>query len=146
MQIFIIILSVLFLDQGSKLLVQKFIPVGGSINLIGDQIRILHVKNSGVAFSLFSDNPIVTIILTIVLLGIISFMLIKTAKGNQPLSKLALSLVLGGGLSNLINRILAGNVTDMFSCFNFAVFNVADIAVCLGAFLLVLAIIRGEIL
>lgn len=146
MQIFIIILSVLALDQGSKLLVQNSLEVGESFNLLGDQIRILHVKNSGVAFSLFSDNPIVTIILTIVLLCIISLMLIKTAKANQLLPKLALSLILGGGISNLINRIFAGYVTDMFSCFGFAVFNVADIAVCVGAFLLVFAIIRGEIL
>lgn len=126
----IITLGIILLDQASKYIVITSFNIGEKFYLIGDWMRITYVQNRGVAFSMFSGNQLVTIILTSILL-IACLILILREKNNFKLS-VCLSCILGGGIGNLIDRIFRGYVVDMISCGNFAVFNVADIFVTCG--------------
>jgi len=134
---------VLALDQLSKLAVidrltayVDVIPVTGFFNLV-------HVHNTGAAFSLFADQPgwqrgfFVTVAL--VASGIIVYLLRKTA-GRRVFS-VALALILGGAIGNLIDRALYGHVIDFLDVYvgawHWPAFNVADSAITVGAVLLI---------
>jgi signal peptidase II len=135
-----IIFVVITADQVSKYLVRAFMSPGDSIPLIGDWFRLLHVQNTGTAFSMFAGNKMITIVLTTALVAIcLIYVLGEYRRGEKTLANLV-TLIFAGGLSNLIDRYRFGFVTDMISCWNFAVFNVADIAVTCGCALTVLYI------
>ncbi len=100
--------------------------------------HLTYVENSGAAFGMFKNGRFVFIALTIIIvLGIIWF-IIKNRKKDKLLN-LWLSFIAGGAVGNLIDRIWLGYVVDLFDFrfINFPVFNVADIFVCIGAFLVV---------
>ena len=135
-----IIFLVIAIDQVSKYLVRTYMSPGDSIALIGDWFRLLYVRNTGTAFSMFAGNRMITIVLTTVLVVMcLIYIWGEYRRGERTLAKLV-TLIFAGGLSNLIDRYRFGYVTDMISCWNFAVFNVADIAVTCGCALIVLYI------
>ncbi len=135
-----IIFLVIAIDQVSKYLVRTYMSPGDSIALIGDWFRLLYVRNTGTAFSMFAGNRMITIVLTSVLVVMcLIYIWGEYRRGEKTLAKLV-TLIFAGGLSNLIDRYRFGYVTDMISCWNFAVFNVADIAVTCGCALTVLYI------
>ena len=80
----------------------------------------------------------ITIVLTSVLIIGCLIYAVKEARSDSKITALFLTMIASGGLSNLIDRLTLGYVTDMISCSSFAVFNVADIAVTCGCFLLVI--------
>lgn len=134
------ILSILLIviDQLVKWWVRSAIPLGQSIPFIPYVMDLAYVQNTGAAFSIFSQH---TWILTLISLVGSVFLAALLWKNFFPgaLGKLSLSLVLAGAVGNLIDRALLGYVTDMFQTtfIQFAVFNVADICVVVGGFLLV---------
>ena len=135
-----IIFLVVAIDQVSKYLVRTYMSPGDSIALIGDWFRLLYVRNTGTAFSMFAGNRMITIVLTSVLVVMcLIYIWGEYRRGEKTLAKFV-TLIFAGGLSNLIDRYRFGYVTDMISCWNFAVFNVADIAVTCGCALTVLYI------
>lgn len=137
---FAIVFIVIALDQASKYLVRAYMSPGDSIALIGDWFRLLYVRNTGTAFSMFAGNRMITIVLTSVLVVMcLVYIYSEYRRGDRTLAKLV-TFVFAGGLSNLIDRLRFGYVTDMISCWNFAVFNVADIAVTCGCIATVLYI------
>ncbi len=110
-----------------------------TIPVIEDVFHLTYVGNTGMAFGMLPGQRYFFIVITIaVLAAIIVFMLKK--RENNCVLKTGLSFVLGGAAGNLIDRIWLGYVVDMFDfrLINFAVFNVADIFVCIGAFLVAL--------
>jgi signal peptidase II len=136
------------LDQLSKLAVmakltayQEVIPLTGFFNLV-------HVHNTGAAFSLFADQPGwqkgFFMAVAIVASGIILHLLRKTR--GRPMFAGALALVLGGAIGNLIDRVLYGHVIDFLDFYvgswHWPAFNVADSAITLGAGLLILDAFR----
>lgn len=126
------------LDQLVKWWVRSSIPLGESIPFIPHLMDLTYTQNTGAAFSSFSG---MTWLLTLVSLGASIVVAVLLAKNYFPgvWGKLSLSLVLAGAVGNLIDRALLGFVTDMFETtfMDFAVFNVADICVVAGGFLMV---------
>ncbi len=140
----IIILGIILADQAVKLLVRASLELGESIPVIQDMFNITYIRNTGTAFSMFENNLWITIGLTTVLIVVcLLFMLHEWRKGSKFLA-ISLSMVLGGGLANMIDRVCIGYVTDMFAFRSFAVFNVADTFVCIGCALAVIAILLGD--
>ncbi len=135
---------VLLVDQITKLAVVNnlrayvdVIPVTGFFNLV-------HVHNTGAAFSLFADQPGwqrgFFVAVALIASGVILYLLRKTA-GRRMFSA-ALALILGGAIGNVYDRIAYGHVIDFLDVFvggwHWPAFNVADSAITLGAAMLIL--------
>lgn len=135
---YLIAICLVVVDQLVKWWVRSAIPLGQSIPFIPYVMDLAYVRNTGAAFSIFSTH---TWLLTLISLGGSVLLAVLLWKNYFPgwVGKLSLSLVLAGAVGNLIDRALMGYVTDMFQTtfIHFAVFNVADICVVVGGFLLV---------
>ncbi len=140
---------IIFLDQLTKSLVVKNIPFLGTWlpeNLIQfhQHFRIVHWRNSGAAFGIFSDgNTFFLILAVLASIFIISFYPM-IAKEEWSL-RLAMIFQLGGALGNMIDRIRYGYVIDFISVKNFPVFNIADSCISIGVAILLLGILIQEI-
>ena len=132
---------VIALDQFTKYLVRSSMQPGDSIPLIGNWLRILYVRNTGTAFSMFSGNRFVTVFLTSTLIIFCIVFIVKEARAGHTLIPVLFTFVAAGGVSNMIDRLTLGYVTDMISCGSFAVFNVADIGVTCGCVLAMIALL-----
>ena len=132
---------VITLDQFTKYLVRSNMQPGDRIPVIGNWMSIYYVQNTGTAFSMFRDNRFVTIFLTTALIIFCIIFIVKEAREGQRLIPVLFTFVAAGGISNMIDRLTLGFVTDMISCGSFAVFNVADIGVTCGCFLTMAAMI-----
>jgi signal peptidase II len=145
--IYIIISAVIITaDQLFKEWIRAHVPVGGELSLLPGLIRITNVHNTGAAFSLFQGMQTIILIVTGLFCMIVIFGLImKSVKG--VFGNLTLAMILGGALGNMIDRVLNGYVVDMFDFqfIRFAVFNIADIFITVGAILFcVFVLISGK--
>ena len=135
---YLISIFLIGIDQLVKWWVRSAIPLGESIPFIPYLVDLTYTRNTGAAFSSFSG---MTWLLTLVSLGASVAVAVLLGKNFFPgkWGKLSLSLILAGAVGNLIDRALLGFVTDMFETtfMDFAVFNVADICVVVGGFLMV---------
>lgn len=131
-------------DQLSKLLVRSQMYLGESVSIIGDFFRLTYIQNRGAAFSMFSDQKIILILIPLIVV-ITAIIILHRKKGAHFSLYLAWSMILAGGIGNLIDRIVLGYVTDMldFSIFP-PVFNIADIGVTAGCGVLVLYVLAGD--
>ena len=132
---------VIILDQLTKYLVRANMQPGDRIPVIGDWMSIYYVQNTGTAFSMFSGNQFVTVFLTSVLIIFCIVFIVKEAREGQRVIPALFTFVAAGGISNMIDRLTLGYVTDMISCGSFAVFNVADIGVTCGCVLTMVALL-----
>ncbi|MBQ7938294.1 MAG: signal peptidase II [Oscillospiraceae bacterium] len=117
----------------------------GDITLIEHVLYLKYTENTGVAFSMFSDNRWMLIFVTSgMLLVVLAFFL--SGKVTSKLEQIALALMLSGGVGNLIDRISLGYVIDYIDVriINFAIFNIADICICVGAFLVCLSVYLSD--
>jgi len=122
-------LIVVGLDQLAKHLVRTGIPVGQDRKLfIG--IKLVHVRNTGVAFSLFSGGGTLVLVITFLALGLLTTYLAR--RPERPWLWLPTGLLIGGALGNLIDRLAHGAVTDFIKFPLWPAFNVADIAITFG--------------
>lgn len=137
----LIAVIVIALDQFTKYLVRSNMQPGDRIPVIGDWMSIYYVQNTGTAFSMFSGNRFVTVFLTSALIIFCIVFIVKEARTGQRLVPVLFTFVAAGGISNMIDRLTLGYVTDMISCGSFAVFNVADIGVTCGCVLAMAALI-----
>jgi signal peptidase II len=129
------------LDQATKLLVDALVPVYESHTVIPNLIDLVHVHNAGVAFGLLnsSDHPqrsLITTSLALVALAGIAYYA-RHVRAEERLARLGLSLILGGAVGNLIDRVRQGYVIDFVDVYwgdwHFWAFNVADAAISVGA-------------
>lgn len=132
---------VIALDQITKYLVRANMQPGDRIPVIGNWMSIYYVQNTGTAFSMFAGNRFVTIFLTSVLIILCIAFVIRESSNGVSLIPVLFTFVAAGGISNMIDRLTLGYVTDMISCGKFAVFNVADIGVTCGCILTMIALI-----
>ncbi len=133
--------AIVVIDQLTKYLVRANMQPGDRIPVIGDWMSIYYVQNTGTAFSMFRDNRFVTIFLTSALIIFCIIFIVKEARDGKRLIPVLFTFVAAGGVSNMIDRLTLGYVTDMISCGNFAVFNVADIGVTCGCVLAMIDLI-----
>jgi signal peptidase II len=139
--IFYILSSLVVLtDQITKLMVIKFVPLFDSIPNDGI-VRITHLTNTGSAFGLFQDmNAVLTVIGIIGVIFILYFYI--NYSGKPFFVMIGLSLIFGGAVGNLIDRIYRGAVVDfidvkLWNDVHFPSFNVADSSLSVGGFILV---------
>ena len=137
-----IALVIIAVDQVVKFRVRDTIPLFETKPFIPGMMELTYVQNTGAAFSIFSEHTMVLALISAVVAGIILVMLLRGIVPH-PLAQWSLALVLGGAVGNLIDRIYLGYVVDMFSLqfINFAIFNVADIAVTMGGVLLCVSVL-----
>lgn len=132
----IIIAAVIILDQATKALAIAYLPLYETFNVIPYLFNFRHIKNTGAAWGMFSDARWVFLIISSAALIAMPIFLYKNRKAPHMFG-VSLSLVIGGAAGNMIDRLFApnGGVTDFieFAFMDFPVFNVADIAVCIGA-------------
>ena len=139
--------ALIAVDQITKYLVRANMQPGDRIPVIGEWMSIYYVQNTGTAFSMFRGNQFVTVFLTSALIILCIVFVIKETASGQKLLPLLFTFVAAGGISNMIDRLALGYVTDMISCGSFAVFNVADIGVtcgCIAAMLALLLLYKDE--
>ena len=140
------------LDQLTKFFVSSYMTLGDTIPIIKDVLHITYVENKGAAFSMLSDKRWVFLTFSTIAIVAIVYVLIKYKRELSRLSSVSLAMVLGGAVGNMIDRIFRGGVlfdgavVDFIDVrlINFAVFNIADSFVCVGAALLVLSVILDE--
>jgi signal peptidase II len=133
-------LAAVVADQVTKAIVASELELGESVDVIGP-LSIHHVQNSGIAFGLFATATAAVILLTGVA---VAWMLVFFARSGarHPILPVALGLLLGGSLSNLIDRVRLGHVIDFLDFRFWPAFNLADafivggVAVLIGALLL----------
>ncbi len=137
--------SVVFLDYLTKRLVNTHIDQSEAIPLLSF-LRIVHVQNKGAAFGLFSDigNSIFIIISFIAIILVVVYLL--NIKGG--IETFSLSLILGGAIGNLIDRLLRGGVIDFIDFYigkwHWPAFNVADSSLTIGMVLFLLANLKHK--
>lgn len=137
-----IIAVTVFLDQITKYLTIFYLKPLSTLPIIEDVLHLTYVENTGAAFGMMKDSRwVFMVISTVAIVGILVYMFWK--RPTDKLLCLSLSFIVGGGIGNMIDRTLLGYVVDMidFRLINFAVFNVADSFVCVGAGLMILYLI-----
>ena len=135
----------LVLDQISKVWTRGTLMENGPMTVIDGILAFRYAENTGAAFSFLSAYPQLLTVFTAVLIALVCVWLIKD-KSLNGLCCLGLSLIAGGGVGNLIDRTAFGYVTDFIEVLfvQFAVFNIADCAICIGAFLCMISLLRKE--
>ena len=122
-------------DQLFKHWIVQNIELGGQLPVIPGVIRLTYLRNTGAAFSMFEGMRWPLVVIACVCCAAIIVYLVKVK--TNPWNKVGLSMVLGGAIGNLIDRVRFGYVVDMFETefVDYAVFNIADICITLGGIL-----------
>lgn len=140
-------LVVILLDMVSKYIVSKLLIVNESVMIIKNFFNITYVRNTGAAFSIFSENTFLVMVISfMIIMGIILY--ISKNKPSNKIEKISYSLILGGAIGNFIDRIIYGYVRDFIEIdifgWDYPIFNLADVFVVVGVILLVIATWRGR--
>ena len=133
----LLVLVLAFFDQLSKILVINLFNVNDKLVLIDNFLKFYYIKNTGISFGILSNQKIIIILLTLL---IVSYMVYEAIKSkNNKVKLVSSSLIVGGALGNLIDRLFRGYVIDFisFTIFNkeMAIFNIADIFITFGIIL-----------
>ncbi len=132
---------VVALDQISKGLVRDALELGERHELVAG-VRLVNVRNSGIAFGFLSGGGALLVVGTaIALLALVFFFVTHT---GRPLVWLPTGLMIGGAIGNLIDRARYGEVTDFIKFPHWPVFNVADSAISVGVVTVVLFLLFGD--
>lgn len=134
-------------DYITKLWAERVLTRISSIPLIENVFHLTYVENRGIAFGMFSGGRVVFIAVSLVVMAVLLIIVFKTTKSARTVwLKGGASLVIAGAIGNLIERIVKGYVVDFFDfrLINFPVFNVADIAVCVGVVMLLIHFLFAE--
>ncbi|MBO4359840.1 MAG: signal peptidase II [Eubacteriaceae bacterium] len=130
------VLCALILDRITKLICIKYLAGEASIPIIKGVLQLTYVRNTGAAFSMFSNSTRALAVFTAVVCVVLVFFMASQKKKNpgKRIYIMSLAMILGGALGNLYDRFAYGYVVDFvdFILINFAVFNVADIFITVG--------------
>ena len=142
-----IIVGIIALDQISKVLVCAFL-YGEQLSLIPGIFRFSYVENTGMAFGMLANHRWIFMLLSVVGIAAVAYYLYRYQK--TTIGRIALSMIIGGGIGNMIDRIFRGFVVDFIDFCAFPrlwawVFNIADAAVCVGAALFLFDLVRDLI-
>ena len=148
-KIYLLSILVIIIDQISKLIVVKNMNIGEEIVIIKKFFSILYVTNTGAAFSILENSTSLIIIISLFCTALI-VSLMQREKNMTKLKKFSFIILIGGMLSNLIDRVFYKHVIDFFSFtiikYKFPVFNIADICITIGVLIYLIINIREEIL
>ena len=144
--------GILLLDQLSKLLIASTLPLHSLREVIPGLFNLVHVRNPGAAFSILAGTDAawrqgLFVGLTLFVLAIILFAYGKVPQSDRWI-RTAYSLIIGGALGNLIDRVRMGEVIDFLDFYigsaHWPAFNVADSAISAGAIMLVISLFKGK--
>jgi signal peptidase II len=131
--------AALLADQLTKLIVSDHLTLDEGVHVLGP-FSIHHVQNSGIAFGLFSSATFVVIGLTAIAVGWMLFFFARSG-ARHPVLPAALGLVIGGSVSNLIDRVRLGHVTDFLDFKYWPAFNLADSFIVIGVAILFITLL-----
>jgi signal peptidase II len=126
-------------DQAVKALVRSTIERGDEVDLFLG-IQLVNVRNSGIAFGLFSDGGVLLVLFAVAALA--ALLVFFSRHRDRPLVWLPTGLLIGGATGNLIDRTREGGVTDFIDLPWWPAFNIADIAITFGV-LALLYVLEG---
>ncbi len=132
--IFIIIFSVIVLDQATKFIATKFLQLNTPVVFIKNFLNFTLVHNRGAAFGMFQNQLLMFVLISVFAVALIILSL--RDKNNSFIFKISLSLILGGAIGNLIDRLRLGFVIDFLDFRVWPVFNLADSVITVAAILL----------
>lgn len=154
-------LIVLILDQVTKFLTKSYMTLRQSIPVIGDTVRLTYIENDGMAFGIAIGNKLLFNIFSIAA-AIAIFIYMLRLRNDHFMPKFALSIIFGGAIGNLIDRLLYGSVVDFLdvkipgipeidlyfftlpAMNRWPIFNIADVAVSIGMVLLIVTIFTTD--
>jgi len=137
------IFFIVVLDRLSKLFFLNILSPGESIPVIRNVFHFTFVHNTGIAFGLFKDQGVFFLVVSLIAIFVFGWLLYSQSK-NQTLSRasqIAFSLIIGGAVGNFIDRLQFGFVIDFIDFRIWPVFNIADSAITIGAFILIIVCI-----
>jgi signal peptidase II len=137
-----VVLAAIAADQLTKHIVSSKLALDEEVDVVGP-FSIHHVQNSGIAFGLFASATAIVILLT----GIaIAWMLVFFARSGarHPVLPVALGLVIGGSVSNLVDRVRLGHVTDFLDLRWWPAFNLADSFIVVGVAILLAVLVLAD--
>jgi signal peptidase II len=129
-------------DQLTKAIVSTQLGLGDAVEIMGP-FSIHHVRNTGIAFGLFSGATSIVILLTSFAIGALVLFFARSGR-RHPLLPVAVGLVLGGSISNLVDRLRLGHVTDFLDLDYWPAFNLADTFIVVGVGLLFLSFVAAD--
>jgi len=144
--------TIILLDQVTKYLVLHSLPLYSTIQVIPGLFNLVHVRNTGAAFSFLAGEPSawrqgLFIVLTLFVVAMLLFAYGKL-RSTDTWSKTAYGLIVAGALGNLIDRLRLGEVVDFLDfyvgAYHWPAFNVADSSITVGALMLVVPLLRGK--
>ena len=144
MWLFVLPLAVVILDQFSKYIVVENMALGESIPIIEEVFHLTYILNPGAAFGMFAHNRLFFIAIAVVVIGIIIWARREILASPWEV-KAGCGLFLGGAIGNLIDRARQGLVIDFFDFRVWPVFNIADIAICIGVGLIIWNFLKTEL-
>ncbi len=131
-------------DLATKSMVDSWLVPGQSIEILGDYIRLSHVRNTGASFGLFPGNTYTLIAVSSAAVLVVLYLATRSRGRRAPMA--FLGLILGGALGNLYDRVRLGEVVDFIDVglgsHRWPVFNVADVAVTIGVLLMLIEYLR----
>ena len=136
----------IIIDQLTNWLSSTYLSKIITLPIIKDVIHLTYVENRGAAFGMFANNRWVFMTTsTVMIIGLLLYLYLGLAENR--LYEISMAMIISGGIGNMIDRIALGYVVDFidFRLINFAVFNGADSFVCVGAGLLILAMVLDMI-
>ena len=136
-------LAIVGVDQLVKYLVVANIPLFGSAPLLPGILKLTYVQNTGAAFSMLSGMQWLFVVIFVLLTAMLLFEYFKKRLPFTNFERWCIAAIYGGGLGNVIDRVLYGYVVDMFQTefMDFAIFNVADIFITCGCIALMVHIV-----
>ena len=140
-----LVLPLLAADRIAKQLAMAFLAPNGVKSAIPGVLSWAYAENRGAAFSMMSGKNIFLIVLSILLVAVLTVFLIRKPDAN-PLVRYGFWMVIAGGIGNLYDRIAYGFVVDFIRLdfVRFAIFNPADVFICLGAAFAAVSVLADE--
>lgn len=140
--LFLIGLLVFAADQLSKFFISRSLYLGQSVPIVKNIFHLSLVHNSGIAFGLFKNQTFFFIVLSIIVVIYIVFDFLSRIAQYTLHRHIALGLILGGALGNLLDRLRLGCVVDFLDFRVWPVFNIADSSITIGMALLAWSLLR----
>ena len=135
--------AVIVADQVTKALIRHSLDVGESVPVVDGILWFTRVQNTGGAFGVMQGQRWIFVGLALAVLSAIWWVL-RQGRADQPLVLLGLALIAGGTVGNVLDRVVAGSVTDFIDFGWFPVFNIADMALDIGVALVVVWLLFGH--
>lgn len=141
----ILVFAAVLLDRISKLWAKNILLTlpGRAVDVIPGVVEFRYVENTGAAFSLLSGKQEFFIILTVLMVAVMIFYLVRYRNRSGVWMRMGMAAIMGGALGNFIDRLFCGHVIDFINptFMDFAVFNVADIFITCGTIIFVLSVL-----